>query len=131
MCNGCSIHVALLQGMCSAIPAPAANSAAARISLPQSIHPCIIALAFMCHPLHVPSCVMPCMILHAPSLARAFMCHPLHEPSCVMPCTCLHVPSLAHAIPMQVVNNEGRVLYMNEDMRKFLGVKDIAVSMLA
>mmetsp|Transcript_10121 Transcript_10121/g.26269 ORF Transcript_10121/g.26269 Transcript_10121/m.26269 type:complete len:2025 (-) Transcript_10121:314-6388(-) len=27
---------------------------------------------------------------------------------------------------LQVVNNEGRVLYMNEDMRKFLGVKDIA-----
>ncbi|KAF5829405.1 hypothetical protein DUNSADRAFT_16104 [Dunaliella salina] len=27
---------------------------------------------------------------------------------------------------LQVVNNDGRVLYMNEDMRKFLGVKDIA-----
>lgn len=29
---------------------------------------------------------------------------------------------------LQVVNEDGRVLYMNQDMRKCLGVKDISVS---
>lgn len=29
---------------------------------------------------------------------------------------------------LQVVNEEGRVLYMNQDMRKCLGVKDVSVS---
>lgn len=32
---------------------------------------------------------------------------------------------------LQVVNEEGRVLYMNQDMRKCLGVKDISVSLFA